>query len=125
MTENELSKLVIGYAITIHSTLGSGLLEKAYQECLIYELRKGGFKVEFEKAISINYGDLEVQNAYRIDLLVNDKLVIELKSIDGFTDNHYAQVLTYLKLGNYKLGLLINFKEKLLKNGIKRVVNGL
>lgn len=125
MTENELSSIVIGFAIKIHSTLGSGLLEKAYQECLIYELKNEGFNVEVEKTISIKYNDLEIQNAYRIDILVNDKLVIELKSIDSLTDNHYAQVLTYLKLGNYKLGLLLNFKEKLLKNGIKRVVNGL
>lgn len=125
MNENELSKIVIGYAMEIHSALGSGLLEKAYQECLVHELRKEGLKVEKEKAISIIYGDLEIKNAYRIDLLIEDKLVIELKSTDYIIENHQAQVLTYLKLGKYKLGVILNFKEKMLKNGIKRIVNGL
>ncbi|MCE3296667.1 MAG: hypothetical protein K0R65_2381 [Crocinitomicaceae bacterium] len=125
MTENELSRVIIGYAIDLHTKLGPGLLEKTYQQCLIHDLRKEGFKIEFEKSISIKYNDLEIKDAYRIDILVNDKLVIELKSVESFSENHYAQVLTYLKLGGYKLGLLFNFKEKSLKNGIKRVANGL
>lgn len=82
MTENELSKIVIGYAIEIHSTLGSGLLEKAYQECLVYQLQKDGFKVEKEKPISIIYNEFKITNAYRLDLLIENKLVIELKSIE-------------------------------------------
>ncbi len=115
MTENELSRIVIGYAIDVHTKLGSGLLEKAYQQCLIHDLRKEGFKIESEKSISIKYDDLEIKDAYRIDILVNDKLVVELKSVEEFSENHAAQVLTYLKLGGYKLGLLLNFREKVLK----------
>ena len=125
MTENELSRVIIGRAIDIHTKLGPGLLEKAYQQCLIHELRKEGFKIESEKRISIIYDDLEIPDAYRIDILVNNKLVVELKSIDEISDNHCAQVLTYLRLGGYKLGLLLNFKEKVLKKGIKRIANGL
>ncbi|MGV3631174.1 MAG: GxxExxY protein [Bacteroidota bacterium] len=125
MTENELSRAVIGCAMEVHTKLGSGLLEKTYQQCLIHDLRKEGFKIESEKSISIRYGDLEIKDAYRVDILVNDTLVVELKSVEEFSENHYAQVLTYLKLGGYKLGLLLNFKEKSLKNGIRRIVNGL
>ncbi|MBK6340416.1 MAG: GxxExxY protein [Bacteroidetes bacterium] len=125
MKENELSHIVIGLAIDIHSSLGPGLLESAYQECLFYKLNKEGFKVEKEKTMPLIFEGLKLDCGYRIDLLVENKLVIEIKSVTELNDVHLAQTLTYLKLGDYKLGLLINFNVTLLKFGIKRVVNGL
>ncbi|MBK6273865.1 MAG: GxxExxY protein [Saprospirales bacterium] len=125
MKENELSHIIIGLAIDVHNALGPGLLESAYKECLFYKLSKEGFKVEKEKRMPLVYEDVKLDCGYRIDLLVEEKLVIEIKSVDVLDDIHLAQTLTYLKLGNYKLGLLINFNVTLLKHGIKRVVNGL
>ena len=125
MNENELSFLVIGFAIEIHSVLGPGLLESAYKECLFYKLTKEGIYVEKEKAMPLIFEGLKLDIGYRIDLLVENKLVIETKSVDELNDIHLAQTLTYLKLGNYKLGLLMNFNVKRIKEGIKRVANGL
>jgi GxxExxY protein len=122
-SENELSNIIIGCAIEVHKQLGSGLLESAYQECLLFELKKQGLEVIKEKPMPIVYKDVKLDHGYRIDLLVNNKVVIEIKTVEMFTDVHTAQVLTYLKLGNYKLGLLLNFYVKLFKNGIKRVIN--
>ena len=124
MTENDLAYKIIGISIDIHNTLGPGLLESAYQECLFYKLRKEGLKVEKEKAMPLIYEDVKLDCGYRIDLLVENKLVIEVKSVEALNDIHLAQTLTYLKLGNYKLGLLINFNTVLLKSGIKRIING-
>ena len=121
--ENELSKIILGCAIEVHKQLGPGLLESAYQECLHYELLKSGLDVVKEKPMPIIYKDVKLDHGYRIDLLVNNKVVIEIKTVEQFTDVHTAQVLTYLKLGNYKLGLLLNFYVTTLKNGIKRVIN--
>jgi GxxExxY protein len=121
--ENELSKNILGCAIEVHKQLGPGLLESAYQECLHYELLKSGLDVVKEKPMPIIYKDVKLDHGYRIDLLVNNKVVIEIKTVEQFTDVHTAQVLTYLKLGNYKLGLLLNFYVTTLKNGIKRVIN--
>ena len=123
MIENELSKRIIGCAIEVHKQLGPGLLESAYQECLYYELILAGLKVQKEKPMPIVYKEMKLDHGYRIDLLVEDKVVIEIKTVDAFNDVHTAQVLTYLKLGNYKLGLLLNFQVTVLKNGIKRVIN--
>ncbi|MGE0089112.1 MAG: GxxExxY protein [Bacteroidales bacterium] len=125
MTENELSQLIIGKAIEVHKILGPGLLESAYQECLFFELKSIGLIVEKEKPMPIVYKDIKLDHGYRIDLLVENKVVIEIKSVDSFIDVHEAQILTYLKLGNYKLGLLMNFNTSLLKNGIRRFVNNL
>ena len=125
MKENELSHIIIGLAIDVHNALGPGLLESAYQECLFYKLSKEGFKVEKEKTMPLIFEGLKLDCGYRIDLLVENKLVIEIKSVTELNDVHLAQTLTYLKLGDYKLGLLINFNVTLLKFGIKRVVNGL
>lgn len=125
MKENELSHIIIGLAIDVHNALGPGLLESAYQECLFYKINKEGLKVEKEKAMPLIYEDVKLDCGYRIDLLVENKLVIEIKSVVELNDVHLAQTLTYLKLGNFKLGLLINFNVTLLKYGIKRVVNGL
>lgn len=122
MTENEISNKVIGYAIEVHRKLGPGLLESAYQECLFYELTLQGLKVEREKPMPIVYKEIELNQGYRIDLLVEDKVVIEIKTVESFKDVHLAQVLTYLKLGKYKLGLLLNFQVTVLRDGIKRVV---
>lgn len=124
MSENEISSIIIGYAIEVHRVLGPGLLESAYQECLFYKLKKEGFQVEKEKPMPIVFEEVYHDIGYRMDLLVEDKVVVELKSVEKFKDVHLAQTLTYLKLGKYKLGLLINFNVPLLKNGIKRVING-
>ena len=123
MIENEISKKIIGLAIEVHKQLGPGLLESAYQECLYYELKKAGLKVVKEKPMPIVYKEVKLNHGYRIDLLVEDKVVIEIKTVDAFIDVHTAQVLTYLRLGNYKLGLLLNFHTTILKNGIKRIIN--
>ncbi len=123
MVENKLTEKIIGCAIEVHKILGPGLLESAYQECLYYELKNAGLKVEKEKPMPIVYKDIKLDHGYRIDLLVENKVVVELKTVEAFTDVHLAQVLTYLKLGNYKLGLLINFHVTKLINGLKRVIN--
>ena len=123
MKENELSKMIIGCAIEVHKQLGPGLLESAYQECMYYELRQAGLVVQKEKPMPIVYKEVKLDHGYRIDLLVEEKVVIEIKTVDAFNEVHTAQVLTYLKLGNYKLGLLLNFQTTMLKNGIKRIIN--
>ncbi|MCE4565996.1 GxxExxY protein [Maribellus sp. CM-23] len=122
MTENEISNLVIGKAIEIHKALGPGLLESAYKECLFYELTAAGLKVEKEKPVPIIYKEIKLDHGYRIDLLVENKVVVELKTVETFTDVHFAQVLTYLKIGNFHLGLLLNFNVLRLKDGIKRFI---
>ena len=123
MTENQITEKIIGCAIKVHKELGPGLLESAYKECLYYELQKAGLKVEKEKPLPLIYYDVKLEIGYRIDLLVEDQVVIEIKSVEGLSDVHTAQVLTYLKLNNNKLGLLINFNVSMLKNGIKRLIN--
>jgi GxxExxY protein len=120
--ENSLSNIIIGCAIEVHRHLGPGLLESAYQECLYHELLLAGLSVQKEKPMPIIYKDVKLNHGYRIDLLVNNKVVIEIKTVESFTDVHTAQVLTYLKLGNYKLGLLLNFYVTSLKSGIKRII---
>jgi GxxExxY protein len=123
MEDNKITEKIIGAAIEVHRSLGPGLLESAYQECLIYELESIGLKVKKELILPIIYKDLILKHGYRIDLLVENQIVLELKTVDKFTDVHSAQILTYMKLGTYPLGLLINFNTKLLKNGIKRFIN--
>ena len=125
MTENEIAKIVFEAGLKVHRSLGPGLLESAYQECLAFELLRSGLKVEKQKALPLVYEDVKLEIGYRIDLMVENKLIIEIKSVDALNDLHLAQILTYLKLANRKLGLLINFNTVLFKNGIKRVVNGL
>jgi GxxExxY protein len=123
--ENEISNLIIGCAIEVHKTLGPGLLESAYQECLIYELQKAGLNVQKELSCPVIYKQIKLEYGYRIDLIVENKVIIELKAVEELTSNHKAQLLTYLKLSKIKLGLLVNFNESILKNGIKRIVNKL
>ena len=125
MHENEIATIIVGASIKVHKKLGPGLLESAYQKCLHYELLKKGLVVEKEVYVPIVYENIELDHGYRIDLLVENKIVIELKTVDSIIDVHEAQILTYLKLGGYKLGLLLNFYVKLLKYGIKRYVNNL
>ena len=116
---------IIGLAIEVHKQLGPGLLESAYQECLYYEIVNSGLIVEKEKILPIVYKDIRLDHGYRIDLLIENTIVIELKTVEAFTNVHFSQILTYLKLGNYPLGLLINFDSKILKNNIKRFINTL
>ena len=125
MTENELSNKTIGLAIEVHTVLGPGLLESAYKECLYYKMGKSGLYVEKEKPMPLIFEEVKLECGYRIDLLAEKKLVIEIKSVEALNDVHLAQTLTYMKLGNYKLGLLLNFNVVKLKEGIKRVVNDL
>jgi GxxExxY protein len=125
MDENELSRIVIGLAIEVNSALGPGLLESAYKECLYYKILKAGLFVEKEKKMPLVFEDVRLECGYRIDILVENKLVLELKSVEMLNDVHLAQTLTYMKLGNYKLGLLMNFNVSRLKDGLKRIVNGL
>ncbi len=124
MMENELSNKIIGLAIDVHKALGPGLLESAYKECLFFKIQQVGLKVEKEKAMPLIFENVRLECGYRMDLLVENKLVIEIKSVDALNDVHLAQTLTYMKLGNFKLGLLINFNVVLLKHGLKRVING-
>ncbi len=123
MNEDQISNKIIGCAIEVHKRLGPGLLESAYQECLYFELKEAGLNVKKEKPMPIIYKDVHLDHGYRIDLLVEEKVVIEIKTVDDFSDVHLAQVLTYLRLGNYKLGILLNFNTTALKNGIKRIIN--
>lgn len=123
MNENELSNKIIGIAIEIHHSLGPGLLESAYKECLYYRLKKDGLFVEKEKPMPLVYEEVKLDCGYRIDILVEKKVVIEIKSVDSLNEVHFAQTLTYMKLGSFKLGLLINFNVSLLKDGIRRIAN--
>ncbi|MDD3703432.1 MAG: GxxExxY protein [Victivallaceae bacterium] len=125
MTEDDISNKVIGLAIKVHKALGPGLLESAYEKALVYELRKHGFEVDCQKAIAIKYDELVIDEGFRADIIINNLLIIELKSVKSIEDIHLKQLLTYLRLSDKKLGILINFNETYLKNGIKRVVNGL
>jgi len=119
---NQLTQEILNCAFKVHSALGPGLLESAYRACLVYELRKSGLEVEEEKPLPLIYEDVKLDCGYRIDILVNDEVVIELKTVEAFTEVHAAQVLTYLRLSNKHLGLLLNFYTKSLKDGIKRFV---
>ncbi len=119
---NKLTEQIIGAAIEVHRHLGPGLLESAYEACLAYELERLGLKVEKQKPLPLIYKDIRLDQGYRIDLLVADQVVVELKVVDALTPVHEAQMLSYLKLSGCKLGLLINFDVKLLKDGICRFI---
>lgn len=123
MTENELSNIVIGAAIEVHKNLGPGLMESTYEECLFFELVNCKLNVERQKAMPLMYKEIMLECGYRTDLVIENKLIIEIKSCDNLMPVHNAQLQTYLKLSKMKLGLLINFNVKYLKEGIKRVIN--
>jgi GxxExxY protein len=125
ISENELSKIVFNCALKVHQNLGPGLLESAYEECLFYELNKTGLEIQKQKALPLVYEEVKLDIGYRIDIIIENKLILEIKSVEALNDIHFAQLLTYLKLTNCKLGMLMNFNVALIKNGIKRVVNNL
>lgn len=124
MTENEISQIVVDCAFKVHKALGPGLLESAYEECLFFELKNSGLSVEKQKGLPLVYESVKLDVGYRIDMIIEKKFIVEVKSVEALNEVHLAQILTYLKLSNCKLGLLINFNVKLIKNGIKRVING-
>jgi GxxExxY protein len=123
MTENEITEIIIGCAIKVHRAIGPGLLESAYEECLYYELRKTTLEIDRQKPLPLIYEDVKLDCGYRLDFMANKKVIIEIKSVDSINDIHLAQILTYMRLSNCKVGLLINFNVVKLTNGIKRVVN--
>ncbi|MCW9707751.1 GxxExxY protein [Fodinibius salsisoli] len=123
MKLNDITHNVIKAAIEVHKQLGPGLLESAYQQCLAYEINESGLLVEEQVPVPVIYKKIHLEHGYRLDLLIDKKVVVELKTVETLTDVHTAQLLTYLRLGNYKVGLLINFDVNLLKNGLKRFIN--
>lgn len=123
MTDNQITEIIIGCAIKVHKNLGPGLLESAYQECLFYELKKAGLLVEKEKPLPLIYEEVKLDCGYRLDLLVENQIIVEIKAVEALNDIHLAQVLTYLKLFDSKIGLLINFNVLQLVKGVKRVIN--
>jgi len=124
MADNDLTEKIIGCSIRVHKALGPGLLESAYQACLYYELVKSGLNVEKEKPLPLVYEEVKLDCGYRMDLVIENRIIVEVKSVDALNDIHLAQVLTYLKLTKNRFGLLINFNVLKLKDGVKRVVNG-
>lgn len=122
MEFDELSNRVIGCAIEVHRQLGPGLLESGYQRCLTYELVQAGLRVETERAIGIRYKQIELNCGFRIDVLVEEELIVELKAVDALLPIHEAQLLTYLRLSGLKIGLLMNFNSRVLRNGVRRLV---
>ena len=125
MIENELSYKIIGVVIELHKQIGPGLLESAYESALVYELRSLGLQVSQQVAMPFIYKDVQLEVGYRIDVLVENKIIIEIKSVENLAPVHYSQLLTYLKLSDKRLGLLINFNSKLVKDSIHRIVNNL
>ncbi|RLJ34509.1 GxxExxY protein [Chryseobacterium sp. 7] len=125
ISENDISKIVYEAGYMVHKTLGPVLLESAYEECLFYELNKHDILVERQKPMPLFYDEVKMDLGYRLDFLIEKKFVLEIKSIDSLQDIHLAQILTYLRLSNCKLGMLINFNTLQFKNGVKRVINGI
>ena len=124
MNENTLAEIVIGIAIDVHRELGPGLLESVYKECLFMALSKKGLQVRKEVPVAVHYDGVKLPCGYRLDLLIEERLVVEIKSVDQLNEIHMAQVLTYLKLGDFRLGLLMNFNSLRLKHGCRRLING-
>ncbi len=124
MNENEISKIVFECGLKIHRTLGPGLLENVYEECMFYEIKQQGLHVEKQLMLPLVYENVHLDAGYRIDLKVDGKLIVEIKAVEKLNEVHTAQVLTYLRLSNCKLGLLINFNTTLFKDGVKRIING-
>ena len=125
MIENEISGIVFDAGMKIHHTLGIGLYENVYEECLVYELKKRGLNLEYQKNIDIKYEELNLSKAFRVDLLIENKVIIEIKAVPEINDYHFFQLLNYLKITDMKLGMILNFHSMLFKNGVKRVVNKL
>jgi GxxExxY protein len=125
VTENDLSKAIVHAAFTIHNQLGPGLLESVYEEIMYFELSKKGLSIARQKPVPVIWDTLKMELGFRADLVVENKVIIELKSVEAIAPVHYKQLLTYLKLTRLKLGILINFNENLIKNGIVRIANNL
>jgi len=125
MTENDLSRIIVNTCYKIHTKLGPGLLESVYETILCYELTEMGLKVERQKPLPVIWEDIKMDIGFRADLIIEEKVIIEIKSVSEIAQVHPKQVLTYLKIAGLKLGLLINFNEPLIKDGIKRIVNNL
>lgn len=125
MIENEISVIVFDAGMKIHRTLGIGLYENVYEECLVYELERRGLNVEYQKNIDIKYEELNISKAFRVDLLIENKVIIEIKAVPEINDYHFFQLLNYLRITDMKLGMILNFHSMLFKNGVKRVVNKL
>ncbi|MDG4654219.1 GxxExxY protein [Chryseobacterium arthrosphaerae] len=125
MIENEISGIVFDAGMKIHRTLGIGLYENVYEECLVYELKKRGLHIESQKNIDIEYDELKIPKAFRVDLLVENKVIIEIKAIPEINDYHFFQLLNYLRITDLRLGMILNFHSVLFKNGVKRIVNKL
>jgi len=123
LKQNEITHKILNAAYKVHSDLGPGLLESAYEHCLVYELRQDGMEVEIQKPLPLVYKEVKLECGYRVDLFVENELIVEIKAADGIHDLHLAQVLTYLKLLNKEIGLILNFNVKSMKNGIKRVIH--
>lgn len=124
MNENELSRIVYDAGLKVHKSLGPGLLESAYEQCLFYELTKQGIFVERQKTMPLHYEEIVLDSGFRVDMMVENSLILEIKACEEVNNLHFAQLLTYLKLSGCKLGLLINFNTFLFKNGVRRVING-
>jgi GxxExxY protein len=125
MDENRIAELIIEAAFRVHRALGPGLLENAYVHCMMYELRTMGLSFLHQHPLPLVYGDVKLDAGYRLDLWVENKVVVEVKAVDALHPIHTAQLITYLRLTDNRLGLLINFNETLLKNGIRRIANGM
>ncbi|ASK30973.1 GxxExxY protein [Chryseobacterium sp. T16E-39] len=124
VSENEISRIVYESGYLVHKSLGPGLLESAYEECIFYELKKHGLFIEKQKPMPLIYDEIKLDVGYRLDFLIENKFVLEIKSVESLHDIHLAQILTYLRLSNCKLGMLMNFNSLHFKNGVKRVING-
>jgi len=124
MHENDISKIIFDAGLRVHRNLGAGLLESAYEECLNYELQKTGLFIERQKPMPLIYEEIKLDVGYRLDFLIERKVVIEIKSVEALNEVHLAQIITYLKLSDCKLGLLINFNTNLFKSGYRRILNG-
>jgi GxxExxY protein len=125
MSENEIASIVVDCCLKIHKLLGPGLFESVYEEVLCYELQKRNLKVERQKGMPVHYEDLVIEMGFKADIIVEDKVILELKSVESLNKVHHKQLITYLRLSDKRLGLLINFNVVLIKNGINRIVNGL
>lgn len=125
MNENEISKIIFESGLKIHRKLGVGLYEAVYEECLVYELKQRGLQIERQKDISIEYEGLLIERAFRVDLLIEDKVIIEIKAVPEINSYHTYQLLNYLRITGFKLGMLLNFHSLLFKDGVKRIVNHL
>jgi GxxExxY protein len=125
MTENEVGNAIIASAMKVHSAVGPGLLESAYETCLLYELEKQGLSVQRQVLIPIRYEELTIDNGYRVDLLIGERVLVELKAVEAIVPVHRAQLLSYLRLGGFKLGYLLNFHVAHMRDGIARIFNGL